>query len=124
MRYMRTIVMRGLLPMAMIGTMVAAGFAQQAAKNSATEAAPRPDKGWQDRHAKFLERVKQGNANVLFIGDSITQGWEGAGKGVWAEVVRFAWSGEPGHPAATGPSTCSGAWTTAKSTASSPRRPW
>ena len=86
MRYLRTIAMRGILPLAMLGTIMAAGLAQQATKNSATEAAPRPDKGWQDRHAKFLERIKQGNANVLFIGDSITQGWEGAGKGVWAEA--------------------------------------
>lgn len=86
MRNLRMTVMRGLLPMAMIGTIMAAALAQQAGSNSATEPAPRPDKGWQDRHAKFLERVKQGNANVLFIGDSITQGWEGAGKGVWAEA--------------------------------------
>jgi beta-glucosidase len=82
---MRAIIMRGILPMAMIGTIVAAGLAQQATQNSAVDPAPRPDKGWQDRHSKFLERIKQGNANVLFIGDSITQGWEGAGKGVWAE---------------------------------------
>jgi beta-glucosidase len=78
--------MRGLLPLAMIASMTVAGLAQVATKNSATEAAPRPDKGWQDRHAMFLERVKKGFTNVLFIGDSITQGWEGAGKGVWAEA--------------------------------------
>jgi beta-glucosidase len=29
--------------------------------------------------------VKQGNADLIFIGDSITQGWEGAGKNIWAE---------------------------------------
>lgn len=86
MRNMRMMVMKGLLPMVMIGTIMAAALAQQAGSNSATEPAPRPEKGWQDRHSKFLERVKQGNANVLFIGDSITQGWEGAGKGVWAEA--------------------------------------
>ena len=35
------------------------------------------------RHEKFNERVKQGNADLIFIGDSITQGWEGAGKDAW-----------------------------------------
>src|SRR5688572_24783521 len=37
------------------------------------------------RHEAFNERVKQGNADLLFIGDSITQGWEGNGKKVWEE---------------------------------------
>jgi lysophospholipase L1-like esterase len=47
------------------------------------------DKWWMDRQASFNERVKQGaekgDIGMLFIGDSITQGWEGEGKGVWAE---------------------------------------
>ena len=38
------------------------------------------------RHEAFNERVKQGNADLLFIGDSITQGWEGKGKKVWEEL--------------------------------------
>jgi lysophospholipase L1-like esterase len=29
--------------------------------------------------------VKEGNVDLIFIGDSITQGWEGAGKTVWDE---------------------------------------
>jgi beta-glucosidase len=29
--------------------------------------------------------VKQGNVGLLMIGDSITQGWEGAGREVWAK---------------------------------------
>jgi len=41
--------------------------------------------GWMNRHNSFNERVKQGNVDLLFIGDSITQGWEGAGKEVWAK---------------------------------------
>src|SRR5688572_16890140 len=45
---------------------------------------PAPKEGtWMKRHDSFNERVKQGNANLLFIGDSITQGWERAGKAVW-----------------------------------------
>ncbi len=35
------------------------------------------------RHEKMNERVKQGNVDLLFIGDSITQGWEKNGKEVW-----------------------------------------
>jgi lysophospholipase L1-like esterase len=42
-------------------------------------------KGFQDRHNKFNERIKQGNVDLVFIGDSITQGWEGAGKESWAK---------------------------------------
>jgi beta-glucosidase len=36
-----------------------------------------------ERHKSFNERVKQGNVDLIFIGDSITQAWEGAGKEVW-----------------------------------------
>lgn len=36
-----------------------------------------------DRHKKFLEIAKMGGVDVLFMGDSITQGWEGAGKEAW-----------------------------------------
>lgn len=46
---------------------------------------PRPDKWWQDKHAAILDRVKQGGHQAVFLGDSITEGWGGAGKGVWAE---------------------------------------
>jgi lysophospholipase L1-like esterase len=38
-----------------------------------------------DRHKKFLEIVARGEGDVVFIGDSITQGWEGAGKKAWAD---------------------------------------
>jgi len=81
----RSMIMRSFAPLAMLGLMAIASVAQVATKNSATEPAPRPDKGWQDRHARFVERIKKGDVDLLFIGDSITQGWEGAGKAVWAE---------------------------------------
>jgi lysophospholipase L1-like esterase len=37
------------------------------------------------RHKDFLKKVAGGEGDVIFIGDSITQGWEGAGKKVWAD---------------------------------------
>ena len=37
------------------------------------------------RHDSFNIRVAKGNVDLVFIGDSITQGWEGRGKGVWAK---------------------------------------
>ena len=43
------------------------------------------DGGWMNRHQSFNERVKKGNVDLLLIGDSITQGWEGAGKEAWAK---------------------------------------
>src|SRR6476660_7351614 len=47
---------------------------------------PAPKEGnWMLRHESFNERVKQGNVDLIFIGDSITAGWEGNGKNVWAE---------------------------------------
>lgn len=56
------------------------------APHSAIDPKPRPDAGWQNRHKAMNEKVaEQGSkAQVIFIGDSITQGWEGAGKEVWA----------------------------------------
>ena len=41
--------------------------------------------GWMKRHEAMNTRVKQGNVDLVFVGDSITQGWEGRGKNVWAK---------------------------------------
>ncbi len=38
---------------------------------------------WTLRNDAVNERVKQGNVDLLFIGDSITHGWEGEGKEYW-----------------------------------------
>ena len=61
------------------------GFAAHAVAQDHDAVKPVPrDGGWMKRHDSMNERVKQGNVDLLFIGDSITQGWEGAGKDVWA----------------------------------------
>ncbi len=48
---------------------------------------PRKEEAARKRFEDFNERVKAaaGRADVIFIGDSITQGWEGSGKEVWAK---------------------------------------
>jgi beta-glucosidase len=54
--------------------------------HSANEAAPRGDQGWKDRQELLNKRAAEAGdkAQVIFIGDSITQGWEGEGKEIWA----------------------------------------
>ncbi len=53
--------------------------------HSAIEPVPRGEDWWQQRHRSINQRVAEvgTRAQVIFIGDSITQGWEGAGKEVW-----------------------------------------
>ncbi len=36
---------------------------------------------WKDMHAGMVKRAKEGNVDLLFVGDSITQGW--GGNAVW-----------------------------------------
>jgi lysophospholipase L1-like esterase len=38
---------------------------------------------WQPTHMGFVRKAQQGGVDVLFLGDSITKGWAGAGKEVW-----------------------------------------
>ena len=54
--------------------------------HSAVEPTPRNEQGWKDRQEQLNKRATEAGdkAQVIFIGDSITQGWEGAGKDVWA----------------------------------------
>ena len=59
----------------------------QAGAHSAVTSAPRTDQGWKDRAKLLDDRVRENkDTQLLFIGDSITQGWEGGGaKDVWAK---------------------------------------
>ncbi len=54
------------------------------AAHDAIKPVPR-DAKWMTRHEMMNKRVKEGNVDLVFIGDSITQGWEGRGKDVWKE---------------------------------------
>lgn len=44
---------------------------------------PRADAWWMQRHQAIVDRVKQGNVDLIMIGDSITHYWENSGKQVW-----------------------------------------
>lgn len=41
------------------------------------------------RHAKFLERIKQGDIELLFLGDSITDGWPRNGERSWLKFAPY-----------------------------------
>jgi lysophospholipase L1-like esterase len=57
-----------------------------ASDDSPTRAVPRKDNAvWMERHAALLERARKG-ADVVFLGDSLAQGWEGPdGKEAWTK---------------------------------------
>lgn len=61
------------------------GMSSTPTEHSAIVPVPRPDEVWIERHNQFNERVKQGNVDLIFVGDSITHGWESDGKEVWAQ---------------------------------------
>jgi len=56
-------------------------WAQEAKENPAAKSLNRDN----PRHKQFLTIVAKGEADVIFLGDSITQGWEGAGKKAWTD---------------------------------------
>lgn len=43
----------------------------------------RDDPLWMKRHELLRERVKKGPTEVVFLGDALTQGWEGLGQEAW-----------------------------------------
>lgn len=47
--------------------------------------APQRDAWWMARHERILADVRHRQIDLVFIGDSITQGWEDAGRRVWEE---------------------------------------
>ena len=54
---------------------VAQEQATAAAAPDTTVAAPREEPRWQARHEAINERARQGDVDLVFLGDSITQGW-------------------------------------------------
>ena len=66
---------------------LAASIFTTSAQHSAIDPQPRGDDGWKRRQASFNEKVKEvgKKSQLIFIGDSITQGWEGESKDIWAD---------------------------------------
>lgn len=52
------------------------------ATNSAVRPVPR-EGNWLQRHEGFVQIARQGNIDLLFIGDSITDGWRNRGREIW-----------------------------------------
>lgn len=72
-----------LRPIGLAALLLITTIAPSLAKDSdATVAVPR-DGNWMKRHELINSRAKEGDKDVIFFGDSITQGWEGAGKEAW-----------------------------------------
>ncbi len=63
--------------------LVAVAVAKDAACNPAVTPAPRSEAWWRQRHESMNARVQQGDVDLIFLGDSITHGWETGGKEVW-----------------------------------------
>ncbi|MFQ5731164.1 MAG: platelet-activating factor acetylhydrolase IB subunit [Planctomycetaceae bacterium] len=70
----------------MSGLLLAAGATRASAAEKKLHSAIRPvprKGGWMKRHEKMNARVAKGHVDLVFIGDSITHGWEGRGRKVW-----------------------------------------
>jgi lysophospholipase L1-like esterase len=57
-------------------------------ENLATHPLPRDEK-WMEKHLAFNATSKEGKAELVFLGDSITQGWLGRGKASWEIMYDF-----------------------------------
>lgn len=65
----------------LLSLLAASSFAADIAKNYAVLPVLHP--GTERRHESFNEISKKGEAQLVFLGDSITHGWESNGKTVW-----------------------------------------
>ena len=66
----------------LVTCLTATAGAQEAKPHSAITPVPRGG-GWMNRHKHYNARVAKGSADLLLIGDSITQAWESVGRRVW-----------------------------------------
>ncbi len=70
-------------------------------QNVATTPAERLNEDWwKSRHAQCQAITRKGGVDLAFLGDSITQGWEGSGKPTWdkyyanRKAANFGFSGD------------------------------
>jgi len=81
-----------LLCATLVRAQVAAPATKAAAQDPTTPAVKadqdgKPNDRFMKRHEEFVERAKKGDVDVLFLGDSITEGWKNNGKDVWAKEL-------------------------------------
>lgn len=58
-----------------VSLLIASSASATAQAPATTTPVPREDDWWTQRHEASVERAKQGDVDLLFLGDSITQGW-------------------------------------------------
>lgn len=63
-----------LMATVVLGWVASVAFAEEAKQHSALTPVPR-EGGWVKRHEDINARAKAGDVDLLFLGDSITQGW-------------------------------------------------
>jgi lysophospholipase L1-like esterase len=71
-------------PIASVFALVASLLSVQGETNYAIQPVLHP--GTEKRHESFNEISKKGEAQLVFLGDSITHGWEGKGKAIWEQT--------------------------------------
>ncbi|MDI9635042.1 GDSL-type esterase/lipase family protein [Kamptonema cortianum] len=88
----------GILGLVILATMTFAFLGLQA---DPTQPADRlSHEWWAQRHAACVELTQKGGIDVIFLGDSITQGWESVGKATWdaefapLKAANFGFSGD------------------------------
>ncbi len=84
MRSLRNRMILGLLALGLVMASPAGAKADEP-QHSAITPISRPNEFWQKRQAAFNHRAAQGDIELIFLGDSITQAWEGA------EVQQKVW---------------------------------
>jgi beta-glucosidase len=86
-----------LLPILSLALLTLTGV--HADTNQTFQPAPKSDTWWKQRHEELLQRSQAGPVDLLFLGDSIMQGWncrfkltqpagphDGAGRAIWDEL--------------------------------------
>jgi beta-glucosidase len=77
--------------------------AQAAAPKLASTLVPADRLGepwWKERFEQANARIARGDVGLIFLGDSITQGWEGEGRSIWEEyyekrqAINLGYSGD------------------------------
>ncbi len=70
--------------LALLATLCCVGFAQTTPPDASAGIPKRANARFYELHASFLKRAKEGPIGVLFLGDSITEGWTKAPE-IWKQ---------------------------------------